>query len=128
MDPILLLRDPAALVGNLDDIEKLLADIGADGDDGWLGLLGPGPEDGAGPLLGPGGGLEVRIIVLLQDIDGELQQIPVLGFLQDTVVFGVPANSTGTGDVRFFAEPVLSGVRFFATLIVTESEGPRMTN
>ncbi|MEA1871989.1 MAG: hypothetical protein U9M91_01105 [Chloroflexota bacterium] len=96
-DSVLLLVNPAALVGDLNDIEELLADVGGDGDGGGVALLGMGPEDGIGPLLGTGGGLEVGVIVLLQDIDGELEQTPVQGFLEDTVVGDVPPQGTGTG-------------------------------
>ena len=55
-------------------------------------------KNGIGPLLSPGSGLEVRVIVLLQDIDGELQQIPVLSFLQDTVIGTIAADGPGAGD------------------------------
>jgi len=103
LNPVLLLVNPAALVGKADNVGQLLSDVGGDGDGGGVSLLGSGPEDGVSPLLGPGGGLEVGVIILLQDIDGELQQIPVLGFLQDTVVGVVPADGTCPGDVRFFA-------------------------
>ena len=40
------------------------------------------------------------------------------------VYFVTLSDSEGS---RFFAEPVLSGTRFFATLRMTRSEGLRMT-
>jgi hypothetical protein len=60
-------------------------------------------EEGVGPLLSPGGGLEVRVIVLIQDIDAELQQIPIKGVLDDAVGIAVSADCTSTGNVRLFA-------------------------
>ena len=97
-DPVFLLRDARPLIRDGDDVQELLADIGGDGELGILGVQGCGPEQGVGPLLGPGGGLEVRVIVLLQGIDAELQQVPVQGFLQDTVVRGIPTDGTGPAD------------------------------
>jgi len=72
-DSIVLLRDTAALVGDSDDIEELLTTVGGDDDLASLGLLGCGAKDSIGPLLGSGGGLEVGVIVLLQDVNDELE-------------------------------------------------------
>jgi hypothetical protein len=71
--PVVLLRDAATGIGELDDIEKLLTDVGGDDDLASLGRLGCGAEDGIGSLLGPGDGLEVGVVVLVKDVDGELQ-------------------------------------------------------
>ena len=98
LDSIVLLRDAAALISNGDNIEELLPTVGRDDDLAFLSLLGCGAKDGVGPLLGPGGVLEVGVIVLLQDVNGELEQVPVQGFFQDTVVGVVPADGTGPGD------------------------------
>jgi len=46
--------------------------------------------------------------------------------LLDAVLSRSPELSEGTSQ-GFFAEPVLSGVRFFATLRMTRGEGLRMT-
>jgi len=98
LDPVLLLRDAAALVGDLHDIEELLADVGGNYNSCLSSLSLLSPEDGVGPLLSPGGGLEVGVIVLLELVYGKLEQIPVKGFFQDAVVTAVPADGPGTGD------------------------------
>jgi hypothetical protein len=56
-DPVLVLVDSAAGVGDLDDIEELLADVGGDYNScrSSLGLFSA--EDGVGPLVGTGGAI-----------------------------------------------------------------------
>jgi len=103
LDSIVFLRDAAAGVGNLDDIEQLLADVGGDYNSCWSCLSLLSAEDGVGPLLGPGSGFKVGVIVLLQDVNGELEEVPVQGFFQDAVAGGVPADGTGPGSMSFFA-------------------------
>ena len=62
-DTVFILVDSAAGVGDLDDIEELLADVGGDNNRRWssLGLLGA--EDGVGPLLGTGGRPQVGVVL-----------------------------------------------------------------
>ena len=91
------LGDATPSVGDLYNIEKLLADVGGDDKSCWssLGLLSA--EYSVGPLLGPGGGGEVGVIVLVKDIDGELERGPIKGVLDDSLVGCVLANGPGPG-------------------------------
>jgi len=41
--------------------------------------------------------LEVGVVVLFQDVDGQAEEIPVQGFFQDTVVRVVPADGSSAG-------------------------------
>lgn len=54
IDSVILLRDTATLVGDLDDIEELLPDVGGDYNSRWSSLSLLSTEDGVGPLPGAG--------------------------------------------------------------------------
>jgi len=108
---VVLLVNATAVVGELDDIEELLADVGRGGDGGGGGFLGRLAEDGVGPLLCPGGGLEVGVVDLFELIDGELKQVPVQGFFHDAVVVHVAAYGPGAGGVgELLVRPGQDGV------------------
>jgi hypothetical protein len=62
-DPVLVLIDSTALVGDLNDIEEFLAHIGGDYNSCRNSLSLLGAEDGVGPLLSTGGGGEVGVVL-----------------------------------------------------------------
>jgi hypothetical protein len=88
LNPVFLLRDPAALVGNIHDIEELLADVGGNDEIAALRLQWHLAEDGVGPLLSPGGGLAIPrhmrdidkrklVVIINQSYFDKLTDLPI---------------------------------------------------
>ena len=102
LNPVLFLGDSATGVGDLDDVEGLLAGVSGDQNSCLSSLSLLSSEYRVGTILGGGRSSEVRIVVLLRDVYGELQQIPVQGILYYPIsVFFLPDGSGPAGGCGF---------------------------
>jgi len=105
-DSILLLTNPAAGIGDLDDIEELLADVGGDDDMVAHGFQGLVPEEGIGPLLSLVGFFEVGVVLHTEVIYAQGEKVPIEGGLSNVdggLGLGVSAD-LGMGDDELIGE------------------------